>query len=717
MNLHVRMASGRNPHHIVEATFKSLARALDQATQREPRRRAACSRPKGRSEGARATARHRRLRHGQPAQRAEGLRAPRPRGRGDARSPSASRAAPGVVLPGRRRVRRLHGEPRRASGSSSRCARRSHGGRPFLGICLGMQLLFEESEEFGPVRGLGVFPGRVVRFRAPTRSGRSRTWAGTSSHVARPRAARSRASTDGAYVYFVHSYYPRAGRPDAGRHHDALRARVRVERRARQRLRVPVPPREEPAAWGSACSSNFVRAVTRARDDRLSRRSTCAAGAACGSLQGAFDRETVYGDDPVAVARRWEAAGARWLHVVDLDGARAGRPVQAGARRRRSAPRSRIPVQVGGGLRDAAAVAAALGGGRGARRGRHGRRARPGALRGALPRASRARRGRARRARRSRARSRAGPRSAALDADRRWRRAPPALGAAAIVYTDIGRDGTERGPDVEGTRAVARAAGVPVIASGGVGSLDDVRAVAALARRRRRGRDRRPRALHAARVRLADALAARGGRLMLARRIIPCLDVKDGRVVKGVRFVDLRDAGDPVEVAARYDAEGADELSLPRHHRLARGAADHPRRRGAHGRARLHAAHRRRRRAHASTTCARCSAPAPTRCRSTRPRWRVPTFVREAAERFGTQCIVVAIDARRRVADDPARGWEVFTHGGRTPTGPRRGRLGARRWRRPARRDPAHQHGPRRHARRLRPRADARGGRRVSACP
>jgi len=76
-------------------------------------------------------------------------------------------------------------------------------------------------------------------------------------------------------------------------------------------------------------------------------------------MQGEFDRETVYGDDPVAVARTWAAAGAAWLHVVDLDGARAGRPLQTHLVREicRAVP---IPVQVGGGLRDVDAVAAVL---------------------------------------------------------------------------------------------------------------------------------------------------------------------------------------------------------------------------------------------------------------------------------------------------------------------------------------------------------------------
>jgi phosphoribosylformimino-5-aminoimidazole carboxamide ribotide isomerase len=222
-------------------------------------------------------------------------------------------------------------------------------------------------------------------------------------------------------------------------------------------------------------------------------------------FEGAFDRETVYGDDPLAVARRWEAAGAAWLHVVDLDGARAGRPVQrdlvaaiCGA--------VGIPVQVGGGLRDEAAVQAVLAAGAaravvGTLAIRHPERcarlcrAHPGRVAVGLD------------ARDGRLRAGGWTEDGGIEASALAARAAD-LGAAAVIYTDIGRDGTERGPDLDGTRAVARAAGVPVIASGGVGSLDDVRAVAAL-----------PvagliigRALYTGAVALADALAEAGAR-------------------------------------------------------------------------------------------------------------------------------------------------------------------------------------------------------------
>jgi cyclase len=155
---------------------------------------------------------------------------------------------------------------------------------------------------------------------------------------------------------------------------------------------------------------------------------------------------------------------------------------------------------------------------------------------------------------------------------------------------------------------------------------------------------------------------------MLAARVIPCLDVDAGRVVKGVRFVELRDAGDPVELAARYDAEGADELvflditasSDQRNTILdvvARTAEQVFIPFTVGGGVRSVEDVRAILRAGADKVSLNTAAV------------QAPELVREASDEFGDQCVVVAIDARRRVGDDPAQGWEVYTHGGRTPTG------------------------------------------------
>ncbi len=158
--------------------------------------------------------------------------------------------------------------------------------------------------------------------------------------------------------------------------------------------------------------------------------------------------------------------------------------------------------------------------------------------------------------------------------------------------------------------------------------------------------------------------------MSLAKRIIPCLDVDGGRVVKGVQFVDIRDAGDPVEVARRYDTEGADELTF-----LDITASHEQRDTMVHvveqvagevfipltvgGGIRAPADIRRMLNAGADKVAINTAAVFN------------PEFVRDAAERFGSQCIVVAIDAKQ--VDDGAEGgaprWEIFTHGGRKPTG------------------------------------------------
>jgi len=154
------------------------------------------------------------------------------------------------------------------------------------------------------------------------------------------------------------------------------------------------------------------------------------------------------------------------------------------------------------------------------------------------------------------------------------------------------------------------------------------------------------------------------GREVLAKRIIPCLDVKDGRVVKGVRFVDLRDAGDPAQAAGAYDAAGADELVF------LDITASHERRKIL-----LEVVRRTAERAFMPLTVgggiasledirALLLAGADKVSLNTAA-VQGPDLLREAAERFGSQCIVLAIDAKAR----PGGGWEVFIHGGRMPTG------------------------------------------------
>jgi cyclase len=155
---------------------------------------------------------------------------------------------------------------------------------------------------------------------------------------------------------------------------------------------------------------------------------------------------------------------------------------------------------------------------------------------------------------------------------------------------------------------------------------------------------------------------------MLKVRIIPCLDVKDGRVVKGVNFVDLRDAGDPVEAATAYDAAGADELcflDITASHEQRGTILDVVRR-----------------------TAERCFMPLTVgggvrtlddirklleagadKVSINTAAVKNRDFVRKAADKFGRQCIVVAVDAKKVSEPGAPDKWEIFTHGGRNPTG------------------------------------------------
>jgi phosphoribosylformimino-5-aminoimidazole carboxamide ribotide isomerase len=192
-------------------------------------------------------------------------------------------------------------------------------------------------------------------------------------------------------------------------------------------------------------------------------------------LQGDYSQETVFGADPAAVARRWVEGGAEYLHLVDLDGARQGRPVN-GESVRAVVKAAGVPCQLGGGLRQEEHIGQALGWG--VARVILGTRALQDPTWCA-------------------AMCRKYPGKVALGIDAReglvaiegWQQTSerPALEfarecatwpPAAIIYTDIGKDGMLTGPNVQATAALARVVAVPVIASGGVTSLDDVRRLA-----------------------------------------------------------------------------------------------------------------------------------------------------------------------------------------------------------------------------------------------
>jgi len=156
--------------------------------------------------------------------------------------------------------------------------------------------------------------------------------------------------------------------------------------------------------------------------------------------------------------------------------------------------------------------------------------------------------------------------------------------------------------------------------------------------------------------------------MALAKRIIPCLDVENGRVVKGVQFLDIRDAGDPVEVAKRYDEQGADEitfLDITATHEGRETMVSTVEKMASQVFIPLTVGG-------GIRTCddirAMLNAGADKVSINSAAIYN-PDFVKEAAERFGSQCIVVAIDAKKVSGADEIDRWEIFTHGGRKPTG------------------------------------------------
>ena len=264
--------------------------------------------------------RGRRLRDREPAVGGEGAAAPRRRRDAHRRRRRDRRGATRSCCPVSARSARACGRLR-ASGLEPVAKEAATDGRPFLGVCVGMQMLFDGSDESPDVPGLGVVAGRVTRLpdtvrlpqigwntlevaaRQPARAPGSATRRGcTSCTRSRPTRPTTASSPRGATYGRRFAAAIEAG-PAVG---DA------------------VPPREERRR--RAAAADELRRGRRLAHERwiCIRRSTCAAAASSNCSRATTTARRVYGDDPVAVARGFEAAGARWIHVVDLDAARSG---------------------------------------------------------------------------------------------------------------------------------------------------------------------------------------------------------------------------------------------------------------------------------------------------------------------------------------------------------------------------------------------------------
>jgi len=269
--------------------------------------------------------------------------------------------------------------------------------------------------------------------------------------------------------------------------------------------------------------------------------------------QGDYATRKAYGVNPIEMARAFEAEGAPLIHLVDLDGAKDGVPKNQKLLLQ-IASSVKIPVEVGGGIRDALTVEAYLKAG--------------------VKRVILGTKAVADRAFLERCLKTYGSETVVVGIDARngevaaqgWLESTridffdfakdlKKIGVKHLVFTDIAKDGTLTKPNFEAIERLVRL-GFSVVASGGISDVESLRKLRELgAYGAILGK-----AIYEKKITLAQALEAARPPSGLTKRIIPCLDVKDGRVVKGVNFLNLRDAGDPVELGKRYSDENADEL-------------------------------------------------------------------------------------------------------------------------------------------------------------
>ena len=328
--------------------------------------------------------------------------------------------------------------------------------------------------------------------------------------------------------------------------------------------------------------------------------------------QGHFDDETVYADDPLEAARSFVEAGARFLHVVDLDGAREGEPANLHHVERITAELD-VPVELGGGLRSIASIRRALTAGARARGARHGRVHRPGpARRGARRRSPRASwsgwtcaAGRCRwPAGRARPRCAARTRSGGMQQ----------RGVTRFVYTNVDRDGMLEGPDLDEVRRVVggRARALPLLGRHRL-ARGPARAARAAAREPRR-RDLRQGALRGPLRRRARARRSLG-RADAAAAGDPVPRRGQGPRGQGRRVREPARRRRPGRAGRALPGRGRRRDRLPRHHRLAREARDRGRAGPPLRRRRVHPVHDRRRRALGRGRPGGARRRAPTRCR------------------------------------------------------------------------------------------------------
>lgn len=534
--------------------------------------------------------------------------------------PNVIQAADKVIFPGQGRAAPAMRELKR-TGLAELIPQLT---QPFLGICLGMQLLIETTEEDNATC-LGVIPGRVVRFQTD--------------------APVPQVGWNNGY-YFVHSYYV-ATAP----RYTVSRARYGSQWFASMIAKdnffgVQFHP-EKSGVAGARLLQQFC-ATGRIQPTQVIPAIDLLGGQCVRLRQGDYGQVTQYSTHPVTVATQFADQGATWLHVVDLDGAKTGKPVNQAVIARIVAE-SGLRVEVGGGIRTVESARAYLASG--VDRVILGTAAvqRP-ALVGELIHEF------------GRDRVVVGlDVKAGNVATQGWTvNTGVTLSAALalfkkfdlryVIVTDISKDGMLAGPNLALPRLVQQA-GFDVIVSGGVTTLADMMAV---------------RSINAAGMIIGKALYENKLTIQqpgFTKRIIACLDIAHGRVVKGTHFADLKDKGDAVELATKYENQGADEIVL-----LDIMAT-------VEQRDTLYSLVRR---VAATLSIPFCVGGGVRTVNDIRALLsagadkisigsaavRTPKLVATASQQFGAQCIVISIDPKWNGSF-----WEVFIKGGREATG------------------------------------------------
>ncbi len=534
--------------------------------------------------------------------------------------------------------------------------------KPFLGICLGMQLLFESSEE-DDTECLGIIPGRVRRFGQTNLKIPQIGW---NTMTATRYDKLFRDVPDTLFAYFANSYYAESVKPftiAASAYGNIPFAAVVNKDNFYGAQFHP----EKSGLLGVQILKNFCELGTDTVKTLLVAPAIDIIDGKCVRLlRGEYDKQTTYGDDPVAMAKSFVKAGAKYLHVVDLDGARKGVPSNADVIKKlvKEVP---VPVQVGGGIRKIEDARAYLDAG----------------------------------AERIIISTSAvkdiglvwellgeyGPDRIVVSVDAKnglvatggWEdlsAGSPAellsklseVGVTTIIYTNIASDGTLSGPDYQSIEKIL-AEPFRVIVAGGITTIKD------LEKLREMGAYGAiiGKAVYEKTIDIAETAAIPSplfARNLAKRahaptkRVIACMDIADGRVVKGTHFKNLKDAGDPVELGKKYSDEGIDELvfldinatveNRKTLYELASRVAKNINipftvGGGVRGLADIKAL------LNAGADKVSIGSSAITN----------PNLVNEASAAYGAQCIVISVDPKKNGAGK----WELFIRGGRDATG------------------------------------------------